>query len=52
MFDVLRELHRKVDELIGRSERTLSLLGQHQGLVQVLVQVIELGLVKAPRYMV
>lgn len=28
MFDVLKELHRKLDEVIGRQERTLSLLSQ------------------------
>ncbi len=28
MKDVLHELHRKMDEIIGRQERTLSLMSQ------------------------
>lgn len=28
MFDALRELHRKLDEVVGRQERTLSLISQ------------------------
>lgn len=28
MFDALRELHRKLDEIVGRQERTLSLISQ------------------------
>jgi len=31
MFDVLRELHRKLDEVVGRQERTLSLVSQGGG---------------------
>lgn len=31
MFDVLRELHRKLDEVVGRQERTLSLVSQNGG---------------------
>jgi len=31
---VLRELHRKMDEIIGRQERTLSLIGASSGHVQ------------------
>lgn len=30
MFDVLRELNRKLDEIVGRQERTLSLISQVQ----------------------
>lgn len=30
MFDVLRELNRKLDEVVGRQERTLSLIAQVQ----------------------
>jgi len=28
MFDALRELHRKLDEITGRQERTLGLISQ------------------------
>ncbi|XP_012540603.1 protein ERGIC-53 [Monomorium pharaonis] len=36
MFDALRELHRKLDEIVGRQERTLGLISQlGQGGVQV-----------------
>lgn len=28
MFDALRELHKKLDEVVGRQERTLSLISQ------------------------
>jgi len=28
MFDALRELHRKLDEIVGRQERTLGLISQ------------------------
>jgi len=28
MFDALRELHRKLDEIVGRQERTLGLVSQ------------------------
>lgn len=28
IFDVLKDLHRKLDEVIGRQERTLSLISQ------------------------
>lgn len=28
MFDVLRELNRKLDEIVGRQERTLGLISQ------------------------
>lgn len=28
MFDALRELHRKLDEIVGRQERALSLISQ------------------------
>ncbi|XP_065166680.1 protein ERGIC-53 [Atheta coriaria] len=31
MFDVLRELHKKMDEVVGRQERTLSLVSQGAG---------------------
>jgi len=30
MFDALRELSRKLDEIVGRQERTLSLISQVQ----------------------
>lgn len=30
MFDVLRDLNRKIDEVVGRQERTLSLLSAVQ----------------------
>jgi hypothetical protein len=30
MFEVLRELNRKLDEVVGRQERTLSLLSSVQ----------------------
>ena len=30
MFDVMRELNRKLDEIVGRQERTLSLISQIQ----------------------
>lgn len=30
MFDVLRELNRKLDEVVGRQERTMSLLSAVQ----------------------
>lgn len=30
IFDVLRELNRKLDEVVGRQERSLSLLSQIQ----------------------
>jgi hypothetical protein len=30
MFEVLRELNRKLDEVVGRQERTLSLLSSAQ----------------------
>lgn len=36
MFDAMRELNRKLDEIVGRQERTLSLISQVQvGGVQV-----------------
>ncbi|GAB6031904.1 hypothetical protein CHUAL_010298 [Chamberlinius hualienensis] len=31
MFELIRELHRKMDEIIGRQERTLSLVTSSQG---------------------
>lgn len=30
MFDALRELNRKLDEIVGRQERALSLISQVQ----------------------
>ncbi|XP_053214591.1 protein ERGIC-53-like [Panonychus citri] len=34
IFDVLKNLNRKLDEIIGRQERTLSMVGSFQGAMQ------------------
>lgn len=43
MFDALRELHRKLDEIVGRQERTLSLISQigQGGKLLITVEFIE-----------
>lgn len=33
MYDALRELNRKLDEIVGRQERTLSLVSMQSGAV-------------------